>query len=92
MSAGIISTGKYIPSVKISNRIVAKKLKLSEKKIIEKTGINFRFFSNKKETISFMATRSAKQAIKNSKISKEKINLVICWNFEAEYKLPCLAS
>jgi len=92
MSAGIISTGKYIPSVKISNRIVAKKLRLSEKKIIEKTGINFRFFSNKKETISFMATRSAKQAIKNSKISKEKINLVICCNFEAEYKFPCLAS
>ncbi len=92
MSAGIISTGKYIPSIKISNSTVAKKLKLSEKKIIEKTGINYRFFSNKKETISFMATKSARQAIKNSKINKEKIDLVICCNYEAEYKFPCLAS
>ena len=92
MGAGIISTGKYIPSIKISNRVVAKKLKISEKKINEKTGINFRFFSNKKETISLMATKSAKQAIKNSEINKENINLVICCNFEAEYKFPCLAS
>ena len=92
MSAGIISTGKYIPSIKISNRVVAKKLKISEKKINKKTGINFRFFSNKKETISLMATKSAKQAIKNSKIKKKNINLVICCNFEAEYKFPCLAS
>ena len=92
MGAGIISTGKYIPSIKISNRVVAKKLKISEKKINEKTGINFRFFSKKKETISLMATKSAKQAIKNSEINKENINLVICCNFEAEYKFPCLAS
>ena len=47
---------------------------------------------NKKETISLMATKSAKQAIKNSEINKENINLVICCNFEAEYKFPCLAS
>ena len=92
MSAGIISTGKYIPSIKISNNIVAKRLKISQKKIIEKTGIKFRFFSNKKETISLMATKSAKQAIYDSKIDKKKINLVICCNFEAEYKFPCLAS
>ena len=39
-----------------------------------------------------MATKSAKQAIQKSNIHKDDINLVICCNFEAEYKFPCLAS
>lgn len=92
MSSGIISTGKYIPSIKVSNHNVSKKLNLPAKKIFEKTGINFRYFSSRKETISFMATKAAKQAITKSNISKEKIDLVICCNYEAEYKFPCLAS
>ena len=92
MSAGIISTGKYIPKIKITNDLVSKKLKISKQKILEKTGIKTRYFASKKESLSFMAVQAAKKAIRRTNIKKDSINLVICCNFEAEYKFPCLAS
>jgi len=92
MSAGIISTGKYIPKIKITNDVVSRKLKISKKIILEKTGIRSRYFASKKESLSFMAVQAAKQAIRRSNVPKDNINLVICCNFEAEYKFPCLAS
>ena len=92
MSAGIISTGKYIPKIKITNDVVSRKLKISKKIILEKTGIRSRYFASKKESLSFMAVQAAKQAIRRSNVRKDNINLVICCNFEAEYKFPCLAS
>jgi 3-oxoacyl-[acyl-carrier-protein] synthase-3 len=92
MSAGIISTGKYIPKIKITNDLVSRKLKISKKIILEKTGIKCRYFASKKESLSFMAVQAAKQAITRSNVPKDNINLVICCNFEAEYKFPCLAS
>ncbi len=92
MSAGITSTGKYIPKIKITNDYVSKKLNISKKLLFEKTGIKTRFFSSKKESISYMAVMAAKQAIKRSKIKKNEIDLIICCNFVGEYQFPCLAS
>lgn len=92
MSAGIISTGKYIPKTKITNDAVSRKLKISKKIILEKTRIKTRYFASKKESLSYMAVQAAKQAIRRSNVTKDSINLVICCNFEAEYKFPCLAS
>lgn len=92
MNAGIIATGKYIPRKKIDNNFVSKKLELSKKIILEKTGIKTRYFATSKETLSLMATKAAEQALNRSKIKKEKIDLVICCNFESDYKFPCLAS
>ena len=92
MNAGIIFTGKYIPKKKIDNNIVSKKLKLSRQIILQKTGIKQRFFASKKETLSFMATQAANEAIKKSKIDKNKINIVICCNYESDYKFPSLSS
>ena len=71
MSAGITSTGKYIPKIKITNDYVSKKLNISKKLLFEKTGIKTRFFSSKKESISYMAVKAAKQAIKRSNIKKK---------------------
>ena len=68
MNAGIVATGKFIPSKKINNLYVSKKTKLSKKEILKKTGIRTRYFVNTKETASLIAYNAAKQALKRSKI------------------------
>ena len=39
-----------------------------------------------------MATQAAKETIRKAKIDKKKINLVICCNYESDYKFPSLSS
>ena len=94
MSFKIIGSGSQIPSKKISNNYVAKKIKKTSSWIFNKTGIKTRYFVDvkKKETSSFLGFHASLKAIKKSKINKKKINFIISCNYAADYLFPCLAS
>lgn len=90
----IIGSGSKIPSKKILNSYVSKKIKKPESWIYDKTGVSSRFFVNRKrgETSSYLAYHSSLRAIKHAKIKKEKINYIISCNYTGDYIFPCLAS
>lgn len=90
-SFGIIGTGKSIPSKKITNTFVSKKVKKSPSWIYSRTGIKNRYIVSKKETSTHLATKAAIHAIKNSKINKKDIGLIIGCNYTSDYTFPGLA-
>ena len=90
-SSGVIGTGAYVPKKKLGNKELGKMCNLSSKEIIKKTGIKFRRIASKDETASSMGLKACLQAIKNSKINKDKIDLVICCSFSGDYMYPALA-
>ena len=68
----IISSGKYIPKIKITNEELEKKYKVEENYILKRTGIKQRFYAE--ENIEELAIKASKEALKNI---KEKIDLII---------------
>ena len=70
-SFGIIGTGKSIPSKKITNTFVSKKVKKSPSWIYSRTGIKNRYIVSKRAS-THLATKAAIHAIKNSKINKKR--------------------
>lgn len=62
----IISTGKYLPSIEISNKELAQKYEVTEEYIEKRTGIKKRYFI-KEENILQMAIEVAKKTIKDHK-------------------------
>ncbi len=90
-ASGIIGTGAYLPSKKLNNLDLGKICKVSPKDILNKTGIKFRRIAQENETASSMGYNASIQAIKNSKINKSEIDMVICCSFSGEYIYPALA-
>tara|TARA_B100000941_G_C28450104_1_gene524567 strand:- start:170 stop:1162 length:993 start_codon:yes stop_codon:yes gene_type:complete len=94
MTFKIIGSGTKIPSKKILNSYVAKKIKKKSTWIFEKTGVRKRYFvdNQKGETSSYLAYHASLKAIRMARIKKEKINYIISCNYTGDYMFPCLAS
>ncbi len=77
-SVGIVSTGSYLPPTILNNDDFARlKLTESDKKFIDEvSGIKRRHFANG-ETYTEMAIKAGLDAIKNSNIKPEEIDLVL---------------
>ena len=73
----IISTGKFLPEIKIDNKMLAQKY------IEKRTGIRTRYYAN--EDIVEMAVKSAKEAIKNKTIN---IDLIIVASTTTQRLMP----
>ena len=67
----IISSGKYIPEIKITNEELEKKYQVEENYIFKRTGIKQRFYAN--EEIEQLAIKASKEALQNI---KENIDLI----------------
>jgi len=80
----IISTGRYLPDIEITNEILAKKYNVTEEYIEKRTGIKVRYFS--KEDIVKMAVMAAKEALK--KLDNKKIDLIIVASTTTEKLMP----
>lgn len=61
----IISSGKYIPEIKITNEELEKKYQVEENYIFKRTGIKQRFYAN--EEIEQLAIKASKEALQNIK-------------------------
>ena len=82
----IISSGKYIPKIKITNEELEKKYQVEENYIIKRTGIKQRFYAEEK--IEELAIKACKEALKNI---KEKIDLIIVASISEIKQMPSIS-
>lgn len=82
----IISSGKYIPKIKITNEELEKKYKVEENYILKRTGIKQRFYAEEK--IEELAIKASKEALKNI---KEKIDLIIVASISETRQMPSIS-
>ena len=76
-NARIISTGSYLPSKILTNFDLEKMVETSDEWITERTGIKQRHIASDNEVTSDLAFNAAKQAIDNSNINKDDIELIV---------------
>ena len=82
----IISIGKYIPEIKITNEELEKKYQVEENYILKRTGIKQRYYTN--EEIEQLAIKASKEALKNI---KEKIDLIIVASISGRCQMPSIS-
>ena len=85
-SVKIISSGKYIPEIKITNEELESKYKVEENYIFKRTGIKQRFYSNYE--IEKLAIKASEEAIKNI---KENIDLIIVASTSEKSQMPSVS-
>lgn len=86
-SVTILSTGSYLPKVKMENVAFAKALNVTEEYLIQRTGIRTRYFV-KDETMCTMATKAAQKAIEKVNIPIEEIDLIIVATTTTKQLMP----
>lgn len=74
---GIIGIGTYFPSTIETAADLAPKMEIPEHILREKMGINQRHIAGETDSITFMASRAAEQAIRDAGIDPAEIDLVI---------------
>lgn len=86
----ILGTGSYIPANIVSNKAIEGLVDTSDQWIRERTGIVERRISQG-ETTSDLATKAALEALKDSEISADKIDLIIVATITADSIVPAVA-
>ncbi len=92
MYAKLIGTGQYLPSRILSNDELAQHVDTSDAWIKQRVGIASRRISSESETVVFMATEAAKQALEKAKISPDQLDLILLTTSSAEDRMPSAAS
>ena len=82
----IISSGKYIPKVQITNKELEEKYSVEENYIFKMTGIKQRFYAE--EEIEELAINATKKALENI---KENIDLIIVASVSETNQMPSIS-
>ena len=82
----IISSGRYIPNIKITNEELEKKYQVEENYILKRTGIKQRFYA--KEAIEELAIKASEEALKNI---QDKIDLIIVASTSEKSQMPSIS-
>ncbi len=82
----IISSGKYIPKVQITNKELEEKYNVEENYIFKMTGIKQRFYTE--EEIEELAINATKKALENI---KENIDLIIVASVSETNQMPSIS-
>lgn len=82
----IISSGKYIPKVQITNKELEEKYNVEENYIFKMTGIKQRFYAE--EEIEELAINATKKALENI---KENIDLIIVASVSETNQMPSIS-
>ena len=85
----ILGFGKAVPRKIVTNDDLSKFVETSDKWIFQRTGIRERRISD--ENTSELAYRSAVDAIKNSNIDKNEIDLIVCATMTPDNFTPSVA-
>ena len=91
VKVGILGLGVYLPSKKLTNFDLEKMVDTSDEWIRTRTGIVERRIASLHEKTSDMASRAAVQALKDAKISAEKIDLIIVGTVTPDSNFPSVA-
>lgn len=91
MGIQIISTGSYLPELVVTNDDLSKFLDTNDEWISTRTGIKQRHIATN-ETTTTLGAKAAKIALKNSGLSSDDINLVICATCTPDACAPTVAA
>ncbi|WP_411843633.1 beta-ketoacyl-ACP synthase III [Salinicoccus sp. HZC-1] len=90
-NVGVLGLGTYVPEKVFTNHDFEKVLDTSDEWITEMTGIKERRFAEDMDT-SDLAYEAAEEAIENSGVSKEDIDLVIVATSTGDHQFPTVAT
>ena len=90
MIGKICGTGSYVPVEYMDNHELSRTVETSDEWIRERTGIVKRHIAKEDTTVS-MAIKAAKQALTDSELCEEEIDLLIVSTISSNVILPCTA-
>jgi len=90
VKVGILGQGAYLPAKKLTNFDLEKMVETSDEWIRTRTGIKERRVASQEKT-SDLATRAAIGALKDAKISAEKIDLIIVATISPDSNFPSVS-
>jgi 3-oxoacyl-[acyl-carrier-protein] synthase-3 len=90
VKVGILGQGAYLPAKKLTNFDLEKMVETSDEWIRTRTGIQERRIAGSEKT-SDLAVHAARQALKNSKIPAEKIDLIVVATISPDSNFPSVA-
>ena len=88
----ITGVGSYLPERRVSNDDLAKWVDTSDEWIRERTGIRARHFAAEGEYTSHLATAAAQQALEDSGVKADDIDLIILATTTPDNTFPATAS
>ncbi len=91
IKVGILGLGAYLPSKKLTNFDLEKMVETSDEWIRTRTGIAERRIAAPHEKTSDLAIHAAKEALKNSKLHADKIDLIIVATISPDSNFPSMA-
>ncbi len=91
IKVGIIGLGKYLPERKLTNFDLEKMVETSDEWIRTRTGIVERRIAAPQEKTSDLAVKAAREALKDSKIPVEKIDLILVATISPDSNFPSMA-
>jgi 3-oxoacyl-[acyl-carrier-protein] synthase-3 len=83
--------GAYAPKIVVTNEDLSQIVDTSDEWIRTRTGIGERHLADESETVSFMASEAAKEALENSGLSIEEIDLLIVATMTPDMLFPSTA-
>jgi len=90
IKVGFLGLGAYLPSKKLTNFDLEKMVETSDEWIRTRTGIQERRIALNEET-SDLAAKAGLQALRNAKISADKIDLIIVATISPDSNFPSVA-
>jgi len=90
-NVGILGLGAYLPSKKLTNFDLEKIVETTDEWIRTRTGIQERRIAALHEKTSDLATKAAIEALKDAKISADKIDLIIVATISPDSNFPSVA-
>ena len=88
---GIIGTGHYLPKKVLTNVDLERMVETSDEWIITRTGIKERHLVEKGTATSDIAALAAKEALEDSKLNPEDIELIIVGTITPDMQFPATA-
>jgi 3-oxoacyl-[acyl-carrier-protein] synthase-3 len=90
--AVITGYGSFVPKKTLTNEELSKMVDTSDEWITTRTGIKTRHISNEKETTAYLASKAAKNALAETKLKAEDIDLIIVATITPEMVFPSTAA
>jgi 3-oxoacyl-[acyl-carrier-protein] synthase-3 len=91
MALKVLGCGMYLPKRVVTNDYFEDILDTNDEWIKSRTGISQRHFAEPGELSSDMAIQAAIDAIRNSGVSKEEVDLIICCTTTPDNSFPSVA-
>jgi 3-oxoacyl-[acyl-carrier-protein] synthase-3 len=88
---GIIGVGKYVPQKVLTNLDLEKMVDTSDEWITTRTGIKERHLVSKNEAASDLATKAAKDALKDARVKAQDLDLIIVATITPDMQFPSTA-